>query len=111
MNYHKDPNHIASIRGKLNDGSRDIILLKEVLMYLRESLEEMKIPPCPEDFGGRRLFKVLGVPVMRSDIMLRCADLVKLIEGAHHQLLTLQQMTEVINTNGPRPGTTFLMPS
>lgn len=98
MNYHKDPNHIASIRGKLNDGSRDIILLKEVLMYLRESLEEMKIPPCPEDFGGRRLFKVLGVPVMRSDIMLRCADLVKLIEGAHHQLLTLQQMTEVINT-------------
>ena len=35
---------------------------------------------------------------MRSDIMLRCTDLVKLIDGAHHQLLTLQQMTEVINT-------------
>ena len=30
--------------------------------------------------------------------MLRCTDLVKLIDGAHHQLLTLQQMTEVINT-------------
>lgn len=67
-------------------------------MYLRESLEEMVVPECPDDFGGRRLYKVLGVPVMRSDIMLRCTDLVKLIDGAHHQLLTLQQMTEVINT-------------
>ena len=58
MNYHKDPNHIATIRSKLNDGSRDIILLKEVLMYLRESLEEMALPTVPEDMGGRRLYKV-----------------------------------------------------
>jgi len=58
MNYHKDPNHISTIRQKLNDASRDIILLKEVLEYLKESLEEMKIPPVPDNVGGRRLFKV-----------------------------------------------------
>lgn len=98
MTYHKDPNHITTIRAKLNVGSRDVILLMEVLEYLKESLEEMVIPAVPADDGGRRLFKVLGVPTMRNDIMLRCSDLVKLIEGAHHQLLTLQQMTEVINT-------------
>ena len=39
LGYQQDPNNIARIRLKLNDGSRDIILLKEVLEYLSESLE------------------------------------------------------------------------
>ena len=62
-----------------------IILLKEILEYLQESLEEMQIV---KDIGGKRLFKVLDVPNMRRDIMLRCKDLVN-IQRAGHQLMTL----------------------
>merc|ERR1711871_1429791 len=98
MAYQKDPNNIQRIRNMLNDASRDIILLKEVLEYLKESLEEMPIPPVPAGEGGRRLFKVLDAPTMKGDIMMRANDLVKLIEGARNQLVTLQQMTDVINT-------------
>jgi WD repeat-containing protein 35 len=96
--YQKDPNHIQTIRAKLNVGSRDVILLKEVLEYLRESLLDLTIPPMPDDLNGKRLFKVLEPEGMKHDTMLRCTDLDKLVEGAHHQLMTLQQMTDVINT-------------
>ena len=85
------------MRTGLSNASRDIILLKEILEYLQESLEEMDIVSIPNDIGGKRLFKVLDVPSMRKDVMLRCKDLDKLIEGAY-QLMTLQQMTDVINT-------------
>ena len=88
------------IRSRLNDASRDIILLREVLLYLKESLDEYKIPNIPgeKNISGQRLFKVLGPDTMRNDILLRCNDLVKLIDGAHNQLRTLQQMTDVINS-------------
>jgi hypothetical protein len=48
-------------------------LLKEVLEYLRESLEEMALPKMPADQAGKRLFKVLDVAQMRADIMRRLA--------------------------------------
>jgi hypothetical protein len=38
--------------------SRDIILLKEVLDYLIESIEDMSIPPMPLAESGKRLYKV-----------------------------------------------------
>ena len=98
MDYQKDPNNIARVRSGLSGASRDIILLKEILEYLRESLEEMEVACMPKGLAGRRLFKVLDVPNMKRDVMMRCSDLDKLIEGAHHQLMTLQQMTDVINT-------------
>ena len=82
----------------MNEGSRDIILLKEILEYLKESLADMVIPEQPTDDAGRRLYRVLDLQMMKKDTMLRCIDLNKLIDGAHHQLLTLQQMTEMINT-------------
>ena len=60
----------------------------EVLEYLKESLEEMKVPPMIHDQVGKRLFKVLDVPQMKDDIMMRCTDLVKLIHGARNTLMT-----------------------
>ena len=100
MSYRHDPNNIQRIRNKLNNASRDIILLNEVLEYLKESLEEMAIPNLPpeDDESGRRLYKVLDCANMKRDTAMRCTDLVKLIEGAKNQLMTLQQMTDVINT-------------
>lgn len=98
IDHHSDPNSIAKVRDMLNQASRDIILLQEILAYLRESLVEMEDMAVPPDHGGKRLFKVLSVGTMRRDILLRCVDLNKLCEGTRAQLKTLQQMTDVINT-------------
>jgi hypothetical protein len=98
MTYQTDPNNVQRIRDRLNDASRDIILLQEVLEYLKESLEELQVPPMVKNSVGKRLFKVLDVPQMKNDIMMRCMDLVKLIHGARNTLLTLQRMSDVINT-------------
>lgn len=99
MNYAKDPNHISRIRGHLNNASRDVILLKEVLEYLRESLQQMTLPTASAATqNSKRLLAVLNPAQMLADTTLRCEDLNKLVHGAHHQLMTLQQMTEVINT-------------
>jgi len=99
LSYQTDPNNVTRIRDLLNSASKDIILLKEVLEYLRESLDEMVIPECNEKCKtSRKLYKVLNVRQMQKDVMLRCTDLDKLSEGSHNQLLTLQQMSDVINT-------------
>ena len=99
MNYQQDPNNISRIRLRLNDGSRDIILLKEILGYLIESLSAFKLPPAPKnDPTGEQLFNLLDLKTLRHDIGLRCTDLEKLVDGAHHELGNLQQMTDVINT-------------
>jgi hypothetical protein len=98
LDHHADPNSLAKVRGMLNQASRDIILLQEILAYLRESLVEMEDMEVPADHGGKRLFKVLSVGTMRRDILMRCVDLNKLCEGTASQLTTLQQMTDVINT-------------
>eukprot|EP00501_MAST-03F_sp_TOSAG23-6_P001464 GSMAST32.ASY1.ANO1.1522.1 assembled CDS len=75
-----------NILDKLNSASCDVILLREILEYLSDSLQDLTIPDIPEDLNGKRLFKVLEPAEMKRDI------------GEQHQLLTLQQMTDVINT-------------
>lgn len=56
--HYEDPNYVAQIRLLLNQGSRDVILLEEILEYLKESLDEVRLPPPPEEALGRRLQKV-----------------------------------------------------
>lgn len=56
--HYEDPNYVAQIRLLLNQGSRDVILLEEILEYLKESLDEIRLPPQPEEALGRRLQKV-----------------------------------------------------
>ena len=41
LSYTENPNHIPKLRLMLNDASKDIILLQEVLGYLNESLTGM----------------------------------------------------------------------
>ena len=93
MTYQKDPNHIQRIRDKLNDASRDIILLQEILEYLKESLDEMVPPAMGEDRVSKRIYKVLDVPQMRTDIIMRCTDLVKLIHGANNTVSEISLLT------------------
>mmetsp|Transcript_29198 Transcript_29198/g.75160 ORF Transcript_29198/g.75160 Transcript_29198/m.75160 type:complete len:696 (-) Transcript_29198:28-2115(-) len=96
--YEKDPNNISKIRDMLNSASRDIILLKEVLSYLEESLETMSPPEVPKDEAGTLLFEVLNIEQLKADVDLRVRDLTKLIDGAQHEMMNLSQVTEVINT-------------
>merc|ERR1711884_418185 len=98
LDYQTDPNNIQRIRIMLNDGSRDIILLEEILEYLQESLQGMKMPEEPKDAIGAQLYKLLNVESQLHDVVLRCNDLMKLVHGARHELSNLQQMTDAINT-------------
>ena len=101
MKVNHDPNNITRIRDELAVASRQIILLREVLLYLTESLDHYKIPPMTDDeydIGSRRLYKVLDPTTMKNDVMLRCDDLKKLIEGANNVQMTLQLMSDQINS-------------
>jgi WD repeat-containing protein 35 len=100
LSYQENPNYIPKLRLMLNDASKDIILLQEVLSYLNESLVTMDIPDRPED-GHEvecHLYDYLDVKTQLRDVRLRSTDLQKLVSGAEHELNNLQQMTDVINT-------------
>jgi WD repeat-containing protein 35 len=98
LSYQEDPNHIPDIRLKINDASRDIILLTEILSYLLESLVGMSMPDRPKGKIEGTLFDRLDVKQQLHDVTLRATDLEKLVHGASHELNNLQQMTDVINT-------------
>jgi hypothetical protein len=98
LSYQQDPNHIPDIRMKINDASRDIILLEETLSILRESLMGMKVPERPNGVVEGVLFDKLAVAQQMHDVGLRATDLSKLINGQSQELNNLQQMTDVINT-------------
>lgn len=98
MEYHTNPSHVPNIRLMLNGGSKDIILLKEILHYLDESVLDMALPEMPDAPAGAILYRLLSVESQLHDVVLRTKDLQKLVHGATHELKNLQQMTEVINT-------------
>jgi WD repeat-containing protein 35 len=102
LKYKENPNHIARIRSDLNEGTRDIVLLKEMLEYLDESLKYVALPERPEGpestDSDRQLYDRLNVHGLQDQVELRVRDLKKLVEGASHELHNLQQMTDVINT-------------
>lgn len=119
INYRADPNNVGVVRLNLNTGSRDIVMLQETLSYLNESLGSVTLPTRPDDANGAQLFEYLNVATLLHDVVrvsvaslcdcaaltavtrpqdLRTKDLMKLVEGAHHELANLQQMTDVINT-------------
>ena len=98
LRYQEDPHHVPDIRTKINDASRDIILLEEILSYLFESLQNMTMPDRPTGVVEGHLFDSLDVQQQLHDVKLRATDLEKLIHGASAELSNLQQMTDVINT-------------
>lgn len=98
LNFNEDPNSLATVHGLLNQASRDLILMQDMLQYFIESLNEMKDVEVPASTVGKRLFKVLSMDKMRQSIKIRAGDLHKLNEGLLSQLVTLRQMTDQINT-------------
>ena len=98
LDFNEDPNSLATMHGLLNRASRDLILMQDMLQYFIESLNEMQDVTVPASTVGKRLFKVLSMDKMRQSIKIRARDLHKLVVGLLSQLVTLQQMTDQINT-------------
>ena len=98
LGHHNSPHSNPKARTMLNQASRDLVQLQEVLMYLGEALDEMPDPTLPTDTVGKRLFKVLAIQTAVRDLRTRHTDLKKLCDGSESLLLTLRQMTERINT-------------
>ncbi|EKX53681.1 hypothetical protein GUITHDRAFT_91880 [Guillardia theta CCMP2712] len=98
LEHEKDPNNVPKLRIQLNDTSRDIILLEEIISYLLESLNSMEVPAMPEDEASATLYKALNLASMKRDVTHRVEDLRKLVHGAQNELQNLSSMTEMINT-------------
>ena len=95
--YEQDPNSIPRIRHTLSETSKDIILLEEVLLYLRESLEQdTSIYAEPTDESGYRLYQVLKVKTILNDLHIRIADMQKVLLGARHEVNGLRQMADTV---------------
>jgi len=94
LNYERDPHTIMRIRAQMSAVSRNIILLHEVLLYIRESVDSLKLPP--EKAGG--LSATLNIKGLYRDVATRARDLQKLTQGLTNQLNNLQQMGETIKT-------------
>jgi len=95
--YESDPANIPRIRSTLNEASKDIILLVEVLAFLEESMRSMGPDVDPRDEKSKKLAQVLNCAQMRDNITLRISDMRKLIDGASQELVNLSSVAEVIN--------------
>ncbi len=64
--YKSDPNSIVTIRSMLNQATKDIVLLKELLEYLKESMEDIKSSlstmPLQTDSGANRYIYNIVIP-------------------------------------------------
>lgn len=94
LEAHTDPNSLETVRNKLAEESRDIIMLEEILAYVSESLDTMKIPAIPPDPAGKKLFEVLDIARVRHELQRRVTDLHKNTKSSHHELTILRQMSE-----------------
>ncbi len=98
MEHERDPQSVFKIRELLNEASKDIILLQQLLSYLSESVENMVEPERPVSAVGAGLFDILKLSQLMKDTATRVRDMKKLTEGAALELNNLSQMTDVINT-------------
>ena len=96
-NHEEDPNSVANIRHTLAETSRDIILLEEILVYLKESIEQDEsIHTIPDTESGRRLYEILGLKVMLADLTVRVADMRKILEAARKEIDGLRIMVDTV---------------
>ena len=85
--HEEDPNSVANIRHTLAETSRDIILLEEILVYLRESIDQDEsIYAIPDSPAGQRLYEILGLKVMLNDLKVRVEDMRKILEAAREEI-------------------------
>ncbi|OUS48220.1 hypothetical protein BE221DRAFT_195435 [Ostreococcus tauri] len=95
--HEEDPNSVAKIRRTLGETSKDVILLEEILVYLKESIEQdASIHATPQTETGRRLYSLLGLDVMIADLEVRVLDMQKIVMAARKEIDALQIMADTI---------------
>mmetsp|Transcript_112660 Transcript_112660/g.313203 ORF Transcript_112660/g.313203 Transcript_112660/m.313203 type:complete len:308 (-) Transcript_112660:273-1196(-) len=77
--------------------SKDLILLEEVLGYLKESLDGAEIPPEPAEQSGRALYERLQIADLAQQLNRRVTDLVKNMHGNRHELDVLKEMSNIVS--------------
>ena len=97
QHHEEDPNSVANIRHTLAETSRDIILLEEILVYLKESIEQdTSIRIVPKDESGLRLYKILNLKVMLDDLVVRVEDMRKILVAAREEITGLRIMVDTV---------------
>uniref|UniRef100_K3WM40 Uncharacterized protein n=1 Tax=Globisporangium ultimum (strain ATCC 200006 / CBS 805.95 / DAOM BR144) TaxID=431595 RepID=K3WM40_GLOUD len=94
----KDPNRLREIRNRLAVLSKEIIILEETLLYLKESLDEAIVPPEPPEQAGRSLYERLQLGILANQLKRRVKDLHKNMAGARHELGVLNEMAAIVST-------------
>ena len=92
----KDPNSIHKIRAMLATISKEVILMEEILGYLREALEIIHIPPEPPEQAGRALYERLQIAELKGQVSTRCKDLEKNMRGLQNDLEILREMSQIV---------------
>eukprot|EP00501_MAST-03F_sp_TOSAG23-6_P001054 GSMAST32.ASY1.ANO1.1097.1 assembled CDS len=71
------------------------VVLGELLLYLKESLDQMRLP---EDKGSQ-LEIILNITKLKVDVSSRIHDMKKIVDGLQSELLNIQQMTSVVDSS------------
>nr|CCA20194.1 conserved hypothetical protein [Albugo laibachii Nc14] len=91
-----DTNTMTSAKRSLSDAAGTIILLIECLQFLCESLQNLEIPPEPENHAGIALYQYLSLEDLKDNILLRCTDAIKLNDKLRTELDNLQTRYESV---------------
>ncbi|TYZ60327.1 hypothetical protein PybrP1_010820, partial [[Pythium] brassicae (nom. inval.)] len=94
----KDPNRLREIRNRLAALSKEVIMLEETLLYLKESLDEAIVPAEPPEQAGRSLYERLQLGVLANQLKRRVRDLHKNMTGARHELGVLNEMAAIVSS-------------
>lgn len=95
--HEEDPNSVANIRHTLAESSKDIVLLEEILVYLKESIEQdSSIRTIPDSETGRRLYSILGLNIMLADLQVRVTDMQKILAAAREEINGLRIMVDTV---------------
>eukprot|EP00949_MAST-11_sp_MAST-11-sp1_P000706 g706.t1 len=97
-NAHMDPAAVPSIRGNITSITRDIIMIKEILGFIRESLAIMPVPPEPPEQAGRSLYSRLQLQDQKDALLSRANDLVKTVGMAWSELQLAESMANIVDT-------------
>jgi len=96
INYEKDPGSMRKTRTLLTKTERDLILLKELLQYIQQSIELMAAPPKPDpsDVGAVELARLINFEVFRHNLSDRTKDMYKNIDGLQTSMKALYMLTD-----------------
>lgn len=91
-----DPRAYQRCIDEHNKLTEQVIMLEEILGFIRESLSEVVVPPQPPEQSGRSLYERLQVANMKDQLLRRAADLVKSVAATRRHLQLLSHMVETL---------------